>query len=126
MPPAIRSPRASRTRPPGRPPRPRLTSGTNDDRLSCLFQRSCRTSCFHGLTGERFFRGFFTAELRSLRGRTMQLRGEVHSLADPLICAAAADIALQGIVNLRVAWLRILSQKRRGRHDLSRLAIAAL
>ena len=45
---------------------------------------------------------------------------------DALIGAAAADVAGHGGVDLRVGRLRRLGEERRRRHDLARLAVAAL
>ena len=46
--------------------------------------------------------------------------------ADALVRPATADIARHGLVNISVGWRGIVSQQRGGRHQLSRLAIAAL
>src|SRR5438270_3234521 len=51
--------------------------------------------------------------------------GQVDRRADTLIGAAAADVGHR-LVDVLVGGLRVLLQKRRGRHDLSRLAVAAL
>ena len=50
----------------------------------------------------------------------------VHSRANSLVRSAAADVAAECIVYVRVAWLRILRQQRCGRHNHAHLAIAAL
>jgi hypothetical protein len=47
-------------------------------------------------------------------------------LANARICPAAADVAGHGVVNLGVSGLGGLGEQRSRRHDLSRLAIAAL
>src|SRR6266850_2287280 len=51
--------------------------------------------------------------------------GHVDRRADTLIGAAAADVGHR-LVDVLVGRLRVLLQQRRGRHDLSRLAVAAL
>src|SRR5437667_7102000 len=51
--------------------------------------------------------------------------GQVDRRADALIGAAAADVGHR-LVDVLVGRLRVLLQQRRGRHDLSRLAVAAL
>src|SRR5260370_11661762 len=46
--------------------------------------------------------------------------------ANALIRATTADVAEHGVVDVRVIGMRRLLEKRRGLHDLSRLALAAL
>src|SRR5260370_40678605 len=46
--------------------------------------------------------------------------------ADSRVGAAAADVAGHRGVDVRIGGLRLLRQERRGRHDLARLAVAAL
>src|SRR5271169_6227958 len=46
--------------------------------------------------------------------------------ANPLIGSAAAQIAVHGLGDLVVGGVRIFCEQRRGRHDLPRLAVAAL
>ena len=53
-------------------------------------------------------------------------RGLVNRLADAEVGAAAADVAVHRAIDVRVARLRRRRQQRRGRHDLARLAVAAL
>src|SRR5258705_378527 len=95
-----------------------LAAGANSVRIF-LCRRSCRTSHFHGLHGQRLFLALIRAAVCSLRGSALQLRGEVDRLTNPLIRPAAADIALHRVINVRIAWLRIGCQKRGGGHDLS-------
>src|SRR5262249_16814066 len=52
--------------------------------------------------------------------------GELDRLADAYIGSAAADVAAHGIVDVGIGRVRLASQQRRGGHDLSRLAVAAL
>src|SRR5262252_2591791 len=53
-------------------------------------------------------------------------RGALDRLADADIGAAAADVACHGSVDVRIIRVRRVSEQRRRRHDLTRLAIAAL
>ena len=46
--------------------------------------------------------------------------------ANALIRATAANVAVHGVIDVVVGRMRRLFQKRRGLHDLSGLAIAAL
>src|SRR5437762_409022 len=46
--------------------------------------------------------------------------------ADALIRSASANVSRHGSINLRVGWFRFPGEQRRGRHQLARLAIAAL
>src|SRR5206468_12689148 len=55
-----------------------------------------------------------------------RLRRALDGFADPDIGAAATDVAGHLRVDIRIAGMRILGEKRRCRHDLSRLAVAAL
>jgi len=48
------------------------------------------------------------------------------SRPDPWIGAAAADVAAHRAVDQRVVGVRVLSEERRGAHDLARLAETAL
>ena len=50
----------------------------------------------------------------------------MHRGADALVGAAAADVAAQRGVDVGVGGLGLRGQQRRGRHDLARLAVAAL
>src|SRR5688572_19776157 len=60
------------------------------------------------------------------RATTLGAAGrDVDRGADALISAAAADVG-HGLVDVPVGRLRLLREQRRGRHDLPRLAIAAL
>src|SRR3984893_770568 len=53
-------------------------------------------------------------------------RRAVNGGPNALIRAASADIAAHRGIEVGIAWLRGVGQQRRGRHDLTRLAIAAL
>src|SRR2546421_1901333 len=53
------------------------------------------------------------------------LGGAMDGGADPLIGAAAADVGHRRI-DVGVRGMRLLGEQRRGRHDLARLAVAAL
>jgi len=53
-------------------------------------------------------------------------RGFMNGRANSLIRSAAADVAAERIVYVRVAWLRIFRQQRSGRHNHAHLAITAL
>src|SRR6516162_7548829 len=53
-------------------------------------------------------------------------RSLLDCAANPLICAAAADVAEHCVVDIGVRGMRRLYQQRRGLHDLPGLAIAAL
>src|SRR5712691_2951745 len=69
--------------------------------------------------------------LRKLRrssriGRALPGCGAVDCGADALIGAAAADVAGHRGIDVGIARLRRGGEQRRGRHDLPRLAIAAL
>src|SRR6516164_6006416 len=55
-----------------------------------------------------------------------RFRSLLDCAANPLICAAAADVAEHCVVDVRVRGMRRLCQQRRGLHDLPGLAIAAL
>ena len=50
----------------------------------------------------------------------------MDGFADTLVGAAAADVAAHGVIDVGIARMWIACQKRRSRHDLSRLAVAAL
>ena len=52
--------------------------------------------------------------------------GPMNGLANAQIRAAAAQIAAHGFVDFAVGWLGVFGQKRGGRHDLARLAVATL
>src|SRR5438477_7822919 len=54
------------------------------------------------------------------------LGGTMDRFADLLIGTAAADVATHGFIDIGVRWTGLLRQKRRRRHDLTGLAIAAL
>src|SRR5262245_13642692 len=54
------------------------------------------------------------------------LRGLLYGFANPHIGPAAADVAGQGGIDVGIARAWIARQQRRGRHDLPRLAVAAL
>src|SRR5436190_18610728 len=54
------------------------------------------------------------------------LRGAMDGFTDLLIGAAAADVAAHGFIDVGISGTRFLCQKRCRRHDLSRLAVAAL
>src|SRR5687768_8054679 len=58
--------------------------------------------------------------LRLLAGRPLD------GGADPRVGRATADVARHGGVDVGVGGLGLLGQQRRGRHDLARLAVAAL
>src|SRR5258705_9489676 len=73
---------------------------------------------------------FMIAPSRLRFGFTVGAAGEllgrpVHARAHALIRSAAADVGHR-FVDVLVARIRIFPQQRRGRHDLARLAIAAL
>src|SRR5215475_11259664 len=53
-------------------------------------------------------------------------RGELDRLADANISSAAANVAAHGVVDIGIGRMRVACEKRRGRHDLSGLAVAAL
>src|SRR5438105_154586 len=61
-----------------------------------------------------------TTFMSHLLGRAMDRTSDAH------VCPASAEIAAHGLVDLRVGRLLRLLQKRRGAHDLARLAISAL
>src|SRR5207244_8731425 len=50
----------------------------------------------------------------------------MNGAADALICSAPADIPRHRSIDVRVGGLRFLGEQGGGRHQLSRLAIAAL
>src|SRR5512133_3756155 len=52
--------------------------------------------------------------------------GDMDRPADTAVGAAAAEIATHGAVDICVRRLRLLLQQGHGRHDLPRLAVAAL
>src|SRR5262249_18622629 len=52
--------------------------------------------------------------------------GEVNCFADSDIGSASAYVSGHCIINVCIAWLRILGQQCRGRHQLAGLAITAL
>src|SRR6516225_7049469 len=54
------------------------------------------------------------------------LRGELDRLADAHISPAAADVAAHCVIDVGIGGMRIAREHRRGRHDLSGLAVAAL
>src|SRR5882724_7262530 len=58
-------------------------------------------------------------------GLLRHVGGHMHARADALIGAAAADIR-HGRVDVGVGGIGVFLQQRRGRHDLSGLAVAAL
>jgi hypothetical protein len=43
----------------------------------------------------------------------------MNGLANPLVRAATADVSLHGVVNIRIARLRLGRQKRGSGHNLS-------
>src|SRR5215510_7761118 len=53
-------------------------------------------------------------------------RCEVNGVFDPLVAAAATDVARHGFADLVVRRLWVFRQQRGGLHDLAGLAIAAL
>src|SRR6516162_4330606 len=57
---------------------------------------------------------------------SLRLRCLLDSFANPDIGATATDVAGHPGLDIRIAGMKILRQKRRRRHDLSRLAVAAL
>src|SRR5215469_2599779 len=52
--------------------------------------------------------------------------GNADGAANPVVAAAAAQVAGHRRVDLRDAWLRGLREQRAGRHDLPGLAVTAL
>src|SRR6185312_5815648 len=54
------------------------------------------------------------------------LRRAVDRAADAIVGAAAADVAGHRAIDVLVGRLRVGGEERRGRHDLSRLTVAAL
>src|SRR4029434_3995002 len=62
----------------------------------------------------------------SWRASFLDLCRAFDRAVNALIGATPADVALHGGVALRVGGLRALRQQRRRRHDLARLAVAAL
>src|ERR1700740_1321389 len=50
---------------------------------------------------------------------SLRLRRELDRLADARIGSAAADVAAHGVVDVGVGRIRLVCEKRRGRHDLS-------
>ncbi len=50
----------------------------------------------------------------------------MRALVYALVGAAAAKVAREGAVNIDIAGIRVGGEERGSRHDLSRLAIAAL
>src|SRR5438132_5273562 len=55
-----------------------------------------------------------------------RLRGLLDRLANADIGPTAADVAGHRIVDIGVGRMRVARKERRGRHDLARLAVAAL
>src|SRR3954447_5538036 len=56
----------------------------------------------------------------------LRLRGELDGFANADVGAATADVPAHGLIDVGVCRTRVACQQRRGRHDLSGLAIAAL
>ena len=50
----------------------------------------------------------------------------MNRFANPLIGSATADVAAHGVVDIGIGGRRLFGEQRRGRHDLSGLAVAAL
>src|SRR5687768_9677974 len=80
--------------------------------ISCTYASADRIEC--------------SAALMTHPSLVRLFRGRVDRLADARIGAAAADVAVHGGIDVRVRRVRLLLEQRRGRHDLSGLAIAAL
>src|SRR5947208_10859953 len=57
---------------------------------------------------------------------TIRFRGLFDRLGDAHIGAAATDIARHRVIDLGVGRVWVARQQRRSRHDLARLAVAAL
>src|SRR3954454_23539722 len=55
-----------------------------------------------------------------------QLSGAMHRFANSDVRAAAAEIAVHRGVDVAVRWFGLAREERAGRHDLARLAVAAL
>src|ERR1700704_935965 len=55
-----------------------------------------------------------------------RLRGLLDRFANAGIGAAAADVAGHCVVDVGIGRMRVARQQRRSRHDLARLAVAAL
>src|SRR5215469_7760548 len=64
--------------------------------------------------------------MRSAIGGGQNLGCAVDGLADALVRAAAADVAAHDFIDIGIARLGLFRQQGRRRHDLPRLAIAAL
>src|SRR5258708_4255245 len=64
--------------------------------------------------------------LQVMSAPLLVVRRVLDRFADANICAAAADVSRHRIVDIGIVRMRILRKQRRGRHDLPRLAIAAL
>src|SRR5262245_20681530 len=97
------SPRAGRPKPSSKPPP-----------MAVVAVRKLRRE------GEASSRAFIS------RLRIGDAGGLFDRRTDPRIGAAAADVAGHGIVDVRIARLRVAGEQRACRHDLARLAVAAL
>src|SRR5256886_11221560 len=101
--------------------------------LICILTKNVITSCIF-ITSRRRHTKFdcdWSSDVCSsdlaqcARSWSGPLRGAVDGGADPLVRAAAADVRHRG-VDLGIARIGGLREQRGGRHDLARLAVAAL
>src|SRR5580658_7122760 len=76
------------------------------------------------LRSERLESGGVMSDLPRVGGG--QPRSLLDSSANPRIGSATADVAAHRVIDILVGRPRLLIQQRRGGHDLSRLAVAAL
>src|ERR1044072_6665591 len=67
----------------------------------------------------------FSAALMTV-SLVVRLGGGMDGFANAWICAAAAQVAAHGSVDVRIGGVRLLLEQRRGRHELSSLAVTAL
>ena len=58
--------------------------------------------------------------------RRHEVGRSVNRRANPLIGSTATEVAVHRFIDLGIGRLRVLREERRGRHDLSALAVAAL
>ena len=78
------------------------------------------------IEGEGLFATSFAYFLATATAGFGQIRRSVNGLADAIIRAAAAKVANHSAVDVFISWIRIGFEQSNCRHDLARLAIAAL